>query len=459
VAGAASQEAADGWVMRFIDLFAGLGGFHQAAHRLGGKCAFASEIDADLRALYKKNFNLEPAGDIREVPLKDIPAHDLLCAGFPCQPFSKAGAQRGWKDAIRGTLFDNIVKILAARKPEFVVLENVAHFIEHDEGNTYQKVEEALKAVGYEIEHRVLSPHEFGVPQIRQRMYLVGRLAAKGSLAGFNWPTATTTKDDLALTDYLDKNPPEAEPLSDRIISCLNAWQEFMEFLPKKENISGFPIWSMEFGARYPYTKFDSLHDAPLPVLRRSRGSFGQSLDSWRREELLTRVPSHARWEDDCFPGWKQNFIRKNRALYLRNKKWIDKWVPKVRGFASSLQKLEWHGDERDIWAHVIQFRASGVRVKRPTTAPALVAMTTSQVPIIGWERRYITPKECARLQSMGDLKNLPARSIAFKAFGNAVNVDVAALVIKSLLDLRGAKVVSSKHLPPSQSARQAALA
>lgn len=431
--------------MKFIDLFAGLGGFHQAAQRLGGKCVFASELEPELRTLYKKNFDIEPAGDIRSVPIKDIPSHDLLCAGFPCQPFSKAGSQIGWEDAIRGTLFDNIVNILAAKEPEFVVLENVAHFIGHDEGNTYQKVEEALKALGYDIRHKVLSPHEFGVPQIRQRMYLVGRLIEKGGLAGFDWPKTTTTAGELSLKDYLDKNPPEAVALNERIISCLETWQDFLDILPADENISGYPIWSMEFGARYPYSRYDSLHEAPLDVLRRSRGSFGQSLDTWYRDEALARVPSHARWEEDCFPTWKQNFIKKNRNLYQRNKKQLDKWIPKVRKFASSLQKFEWHGDKRDIWEHVIQFRASGVRVKRPTTAPALVAMTTSQVPIIGWERRYITPTECARLQSMEQLKNLPEKSIAFKAFGNAVNVDVAALVIKELINLHGPR----KHETP----------
>lgn len=443
--------------MKFIDLFAGLGGFHQAATRLGGRCVFASEIDSDLRVLYKKNFDLEPAGDIRSVQFKDVPAHDLLCAGFPCQPFSKAGSQLGWKDAIRGTLFDNIVGILAAKKPEFVVLENVAHFIGHDEGNTYQKVEEALKALGYHIDHKVLSPHEFGVPQIRQRMYLVGRLDKYGDLTGFNWPKMTTTADQLSLKDFLDKYPADGVAVTERIVSCLETWQDFLDILPEDENISGYPVWSMEFGARYPYTRYDSLHEVPLDKLRRSRGSFGQSLDAWYRDDILQRVPSHARWEDDSFPVWKQNFIKKNRDLYRRYKRRLDAWIPDVRKFASSLQKLEWHGDKRDIWEHVIQFRASGVRVKRPTTAPALVAMTTSQVPIIGWERRYMTPTECARLQSMGALKNLPERSIAFKAFGNAVNVDVAHLVIKNLIELRGDRTKTPTDRAPQRPSTVAA--
>ena len=137
--------------MRFVDLFAGLGGFHLAARQLGGECIFASEINPKLRATYKANFGQEPTGDIKKVDPKDVPPHDLLCAGFPCQPFSKAGEQMGWEDAVRGTVFFNIVEILRYHKPKFVVLENVAHFVKHDEGNTYAKVKQSLESCGFKV--------------------------------------------------------------------------------------------------------------------------------------------------------------------------------------------------------------------------------------------------------------------------------------------------------------------
>lgn len=418
--------------MRFVDLFAGLGGFHLAAKKLAGRCVFACEIDENLQENYQANFKIKPVGDIKKIKPSHVPKHDLLCAGFPCQPFSKAGDQMGWKDAARGTVFFNIVEILSHRKPEFVVLENVAHFVKHDEGNTYAKVKMALEKLGYDVRHAQLSPHRFGVPQIRERMYMVGRL---GGLNGFKWPKLQTTGDDLSIRNVLDENPPDAVGLSKQVTECLDTWQEFLALFPEKEELPSFPIWSMEFGATYPYTQ-DSLYKVPVKILQKKLGACGKKLNYGLRREIIQRVPSYARAEEDAFPDWKQEFIRKNRDLYKTHKNWIDQWVNKIRRFPPSLQKLEWNckGGERNIWNYVIQFRASGVRIKRPTTAPSLVAMTTTQVPIIGWEHRYMTVRECARLQSMDELKHFPRGGAAMAALGNAVNVKVAHLVLKSLL-------------------------
>jgi DNA (cytosine-5)-methyltransferase 1 len=417
--------------MRFVDLFAGLGGFNLAAKKLGAKCVFACEIDEKLRTNYEGNFGIKPAGDIRKINPKEIPHHDLLCAGFPCQPFSKAGDQMGWKDAARGTVFFNIVEILKHCQPKYILLENVAHFVRHDKGNTYAKVKLALENLGYEVQHAQLSPHQFGVPQIRERMYMIGQL---GGLRQFEWPEPQTLDEDVSIHNILDKRPKDAIGLNSQVTTCLETWQDFIQKFPKNEEMPS-PIWSMEFKATYPYQQ-DSLYDIELKNLRKKCGIFGKKLNCHLRTDMMNLVPSYARYQEHSFPIWKKRFIKNNRELYKNNKRWIDKWIDSIVKFPPSLQKLEWNhkGGERDIWKYLIQFRASGVRVKRPTTSPSLVAMTTTQVPIIGWERRYMTIRECARLQSMDELKYFPQGSAAMTAIGNAVNVKVANLVLKNLL-------------------------
>ncbi len=419
--------------MRFIDLFSGLGGFHLAASKLGGNCVFASEIDTRLQSLYEENFGILPHGDIRKVDVEDIPKHDLLCAGFPCQPFSKAGSQEGFNDPIRGTLFYEIIEILKHHKPEYIILENVAHFVKHDSGSTYEYIKTHLENLGYQIKSHKLSPHQFGIPQIRERMYLVGR---RGSLENFYWPTPQTTSADLCIKEFLDKSPEEAKKIPKQVFDCLVTWQDFLERYPAEEQLPSFPIWSMEFGATYPFQR-DNIYSYSLNYLRKLRGSFGQHLRCRTNEELFELLPSYASRPEKCFPKWKVNFIKQNRSLYNKNQDWIEEWISSIQRFPASYQKLEWNckGEERNIWNYIIQFRASGVRVKRPTTSPSLVAMTTTQVPIIAWEERYMTVKECARLQSLDELKLLPNHNMTIKALGNAVNVTVVALVLESLYE------------------------
>lgn len=418
--------------LRFIDLFAGLGGFHLALEQLGHRCVFASELNSELQEIYAQNFGLITSGDIRKVPVKDIPPHDILCAGFPCQPFSKAGEQDGFDCPSWGDLFDRVVAILKHHKPQYVLLENVPNLLKHNSGKTWARVERLLKTAGYESDARILSPHQFGVPQIRERVYIV---AQRGGLREFGWPEREL-HPNLHVKSVLETKPAGAKPLSQQVLDCLEMWQKFVQRFPKKEDLPTFPIWAMEFGANYPYIEFSPASMRPSK-LRKYRGAYGKSLAKVPNEELLAALPPYARADKKAFPDWKIDFIHKNRELYRKNKKWIDAWKDALLTFPPSLQKLEWNykGGERDIWKYVIQFRASGVRVKRPSTAPSLIAMTVTQVPVIAWERRYMTPRECAKLQSMGSLRFLPnASTAAYKALGNAINVHVMRLIAHALI-------------------------
>lgn len=427
---------------RFIDLFAGLGGFHLALERLGGVCVFAAEWKENLRDLYETNFGLRPAGDVTLVNPASILDHEMLTAGFPCQPFSKAGEQLGFECTKQGGLFFNVEEILRQKKPTFFILENVPNLLKHDDGKTWQKIQKLLgpDGLGYNIDAAKLSPHNFGIPQIRERVYIVG---SREPLTNFVWPA--TSECETSITSILDDNPPDAKQLSPQVRECLDVWDAFLKACPKEVVLLSFPLWSMEWGATYPFeneTPYARKKLYGIEGLNGLKGSHGSKLDNLPDiEERWAALPSHARTEQMNFPKWKKDFIRQNRKFYQDNKVWIDLWLPSILKFPSSLQKLEWNvkGGEHDIWKYVLQFRASGVRIKRRTTAPSLIAMTDTQVPIIGWQKRYMTPRECARLQSMDDLKKLPSSPTqAFQALGNAVNSKVVEGVARALLSSTG---------------------
>jgi DNA (cytosine-5)-methyltransferase 1 len=401
---------------------------------LGHECVFACDIDEPLRTLYEENFGVNPEGDLRLIRATQIPNHEILCAGFPCQPFSKAGEQLGTNCILWGDLFSgHVLRVIRRHKPTYLLMENVANLERHDGGRTWHGMRERLESLGYSVDAKVLSPHRFGVPQIRERLYVVG---TRVGLTKFQWPIEFDD-EDLSISDVLDSYPAEARQLSPQTIECLEVWQDFLRRSPKKIELPSFPIWTTEFGATYPYRKYDSLRDVPLCTLRNYRGSHGQTLNCHFFHQIAERLPSYARAESGAFPRWKQLFIKQNRDFYAANRRWIDPWLPTILKFPPSLQKFEWNckGEARDIWRYVIQFRASGVRVKRATTAPSLVAMTTTQVPIIGWERRYMTARECSRLQSMDELRHLPSSDTQVcRALGNAVNARMVELIATALV-------------------------
>ncbi len=164
--------------IKFIDLFCGIGGIRLGMDSQGFECVFSSDINTECQRTYNENFGEEPFGDITQIDEKSIPDHDILCAGFPCQPFSISGKQKGFDDT-RGTLFFDICRILNEKKPSVVFLENVKHLVHHNGGKTLQTILDKLENLGYSVSWRVLNGSDYGVPQNRERIIIVGSLYGK----------------------------------------------------------------------------------------------------------------------------------------------------------------------------------------------------------------------------------------------------------------------------------------
>lgn len=409
----------------FVDLFAGIGGFHSALSSFGGRCVLASEIDENAVNIYSHNWrnsntDFPIVGDIRELTEGSnvkIPSHDVLTGGFPCQPFSKSGNQLGVNET-RGTLFYNILQVIAARKPKMVLLENVRNLVGPKHFEDYLVMVKLLRELGYAVstEPTIVSPHEVelklgGTPQHRDRVFigairvgksraqklsdlepLISRQALKVNRP--NWDLKKYLKDINENNNLARKEL----RISANLESALKMWEEFLsEYRTRNEsNPPGFPMWT----------------------------------DYWfERSEI--RIPKKT-------PEWKKSFINKNIALYGNNSKWINKWKSRngLKEFIPSLRKFEWQaGDLESIFDGLIQFRPSGVRIKNPNYVPAFVAIT--QTPVLGWELRELSEFEAASLQGFPINFDFVSqrRNLSLKQIGNAVHSGVAAIVFKAMIE------------------------
>lgn len=244
-------------IRTFIDLFCGIGGFHVAASKLGLECVYASDIDEDARKAYAHNFGLMPDGDIVKVNEKDIPDHDLLCAGFPCQPFSIIGKRKGFSDP-RGTMFFEIVRIIKEKKPKAFMLENVRQLATTEDGKIIKSIKKMLEGLGYFVDYKVLNALNFGLPQKRERVLIVG---TREDIGEFPWPEGKAAMKPLC--DILEKNPNKKHYVSERIKKSRklvhtskvspSIWHE-----NKSGNVSSYPYsCALRAGASYNYLLVD----------------------------------------------------------------------------------------------------------------------------------------------------------------------------------------------------------
>lgn len=418
---------------RFIDLFCGIGGFHQAMTPLGGRCVFASDINEQCREVYKKNFapndEFVVFGDINKA-IKEhvIPEFEVLCAGFPCQTFSKAGHQNGFevvekengaKDE-RGQLFYRIIDILKEH-PEckYVVLENVRNLA--DKKDNWDIICKELKEQDFIIteEPIIESPHNFGVPQVRERVFILGiRKAAWDGRKKL--PKGYLTRETLAIDEQIDRCSKKGNCLPDIVDSnidskyyvteetekLLEAWEDF------RANVQGLcsPFW---------------LHKAGIGI--------------YDREKYYCDV--EIGYQE--MPDWKKKLVMRSRVMYENNFQFIDAWIKKYKMQDKILiqQKFEWNcgTDCKSLKEGIIQIRQSGVRVKRPNYFPSLVAMNNT--PII-WDEpaqryRYFTPKESAKLQSFdANYKFSDSDIVTYRQLGNSVNVKLVRMFAEGLFKL-----------------------
>ena len=381
--------------LRFIDLFSGIGGFHIALTKLGAKCVLASDKDKFCREVYQENFQMPVNDDVKKIKPEEIPDFDILCGGFPCQAFSNAGNKKTFSDD-RGLLFDEIIRIVKVKKPRFLFLENVKHILKVGDGEVLHYILQKLDQTGYQVQLFRMSPHEYGIPQQRERVYFV---CVRKDIYNLDIQLIRPKQLEIKLENFLDKKEdiPEKYFIQGDILKCLEAWEEMIQVFDVGEKISP-TILTHEFYRQYSDVDFQVL------------------------------------------PSWKQEYIQKNRPLYEKYRDKWDAWYEKHQEILNRREvysKLEWQvgpikpGDS--IFNYFIQVRQSGVRVKKAKYFPTLVAI--SQIPIYGKERRYITPRECLRLQSFpDDFMPLPDDRHTYKQTGNSVNVDNVSNVIESTL-------------------------
>lgn len=261
----------DKYDFTFIDLFSGLGGFRIAMEEIGGKCVFSSEIDKYAIETYKNNFGSMPSGDITKIDEKDIPSHDILCAGFPCQPFSIAGKRLGFEDT-RGTLFFDVLRIISAKQPKAFFLENVAGLKSHDNGNTLKVIEKSLINLNYYIDWKIINAKDVGIPQNRNRWYCIGIKKDLVFNKSFNFKFPTNKTLMYTIEDILEDNFDKEYTITD--IAKINLYNHLNTFLNSNRYNKNHKIIATEIRK----SKCNFRSDGISPCLTAKMGTGGNNI-------------------------------------------------------------------------------------------------------------------------------------------------------------------------------------
>ena len=415
--------------MKFIDLFSGIGGFHKGLLNAGGfECVFASEINTELQKLYHKNFSIHPKGDIRRIHEVNIPKHNILCAGFPCQPFSLAGKKTGYKCPSSGQLIKDILRITKYHLPDFLILENVPNILNIENGRFWKLIKNSLNKLGYEVIYKIISPLDIGIPQNRKRIFILG-FKNTDHLRKFQWPSKKNKIQKLSgMLISSDNN----RKVGQEKVFQIQHWQKLLSNCKIGSLSSSLSIVAPEMGATYPL----NFRHFRLKDMYKYRGAYGKKMNncsSWN--SLFYKMPSYVR-KGYKVPDWLKESILYTRELYKKNKKFLNDWKKEINKEHNSWQILEWRGEKSRyiLSKHILQFRASGIRVLKPNKIPSLIAMTSTQRPIICSEMRYISKFEAAKLQNLHSLSHIPSNETsAFKCFGNAVNAKIVELLAQEI--------------------------
>jgi DNA (cytosine-5)-methyltransferase 1 len=375
--------------LKFIDLCCGIGGFHQALSKMDHECVLACDIDKNCREIYEINYNVKPDVDLCKLDIESIPDFDILCAGFPCQPFSKAGSQSGFKDS-RGNIFFDICKIIDFHKPKYIILENVRNLVSHDGGKTFNIILSTLEDLNYDVKHIILNALYFSVPQHRERILIMCKRKDIGCIPEL----PKFTKKRVSLESIIDKTN-QVNNLTDKLNASRIIWNDFLLILSdNKIHVPKFPIWT----------------------------------DIWDSDV------------SDKFYNMYKSTVNKNKQFFEDNSDILQNWLEESRCnelWKGSVRKLEWQTGtdngtlDETLWSP----RGSGIRAKKIDYSPTLVAMC-SMIPIYGPYSRHLTPRECARLQSFPESYILHKDpKVNYKQFGNAVNVKMISWCVSFLIN------------------------